>query len=336
MTANTISLPAQPQLPLADEGLRFDQPVASSGYRWWYVDAFSADGSIGMTLIVFIGSVFSPYYFRARRHSTARPENHVSINAIFYQRGRKRWALTERGHRELTREKNAFHVGPSHVVLNDDTLTFAIDEWCVPLPSRLRGMVSVRMRQQNTECYALDTHGLHRWWPISPVCDVQVDLDKPKMSWRGLGYLDSNGGTVPLEQSFKEWHWMRLHRPDDSGTIFYDCELVDGSSQGLALAHAADGSIVSAERSINPDLEPLPSTAIWRMGRAVRSGVFPQTSTIQAKTLEDTPFYARSGLSATTEPGISTVMHESLQLQRFSSRWVQALLPFRMPRRAGW
>jgi carotenoid 1,2-hydratase len=29
-------------------------------------------------------------------------------------------------------------------------------------------------------------------------------------------------------------------------------------------------------------------------------------------------------------------MHESLSLDRFASRWVQAMLPFRMPRRTGW
>ncbi|HBM14153.1 MAG TPA: carotenoid 1,2-hydratase, partial [Rhodospirillaceae bacterium] len=30
-----------------------------------------------------------------------------------------------------------------------------------------------------------------------------------------------------------------------------------------------------------------------------------------------------------------TGVHESLNLDRFNKRWVQVLLPFRMPRRAG-
>jgi len=53
------------------------------------------------------------------------------------------------------------------------------------------------------------------------------------------------------------------------------------------------------------------------------------------RTYEDTPFYARS-LLATEHDGLpATAMHESLDLDRFASRWVQCLLPFRMPRLAG-
>ena len=56
---------------LAD--LRFDAPVPHGGYAWWYVDALSDDGRHGITIIAFIGSVFSPYYAwapPARRRAT--------------------------------------------------------------------------------------------------------------------------------------------------------------------------------------------------------------------------------------------------------------------------
>ena len=52
------------------------------------------------------------------------------------------------------------------------------------------------------------------------------------------------------------------------------------------------------------------------------------------RTLEDTPFYARSVLSQRLLGEDVTAVHESLSLDRFRTRWVQALLPFRMPRRA--
>ena len=42
-------------------GPRFDRRVGHDGYVWWYVDAFSEDRAYGLTLIAFIGSVFSPY-----------------------------------------------------------------------------------------------------------------------------------------------------------------------------------------------------------------------------------------------------------------------------------
>lgn len=50
------------------------------------------------------------------------------------------------------------------------------------------------------------------------------------------------------------------------------------------------------------------------------------------RTLTDAPFYARSviGTHLLGEP--VTAIHESLSLTRFASPWVQAMLPFRMPR----
>ena len=47
--------------------MNFDQIVPHNGYAWWYVDALSDDGENGITIIAFIGSVFSPYYAFARR-----------------------------------------------------------------------------------------------------------------------------------------------------------------------------------------------------------------------------------------------------------------------------
>lgn len=36
-------------------------------HAWWYLDALSEDHQHGLTIIVFFGSVFSPYYAIARR-----------------------------------------------------------------------------------------------------------------------------------------------------------------------------------------------------------------------------------------------------------------------------
>jgi carotenoid 1,2-hydratase len=52
----------------------------------------------------------------------------------------------------------------------------------------------------------------------------------------------------------------------------------------------------------------------------------------RVRTVEDTPFYARSMVMPDGSRG-AQVVHESLSLARFDSRWVQALLPFRMWRR---
>jgi carotenoid 1,2-hydratase len=50
--------------------------------------------------------------------------------------------------------------------------------------------------------------------------------------------------------------------------------------------------------------------------------------------LEDTPFYARSNVAGRLLGENILAFHESLDLDRFDSRWVEVLLPFRMPRRA--
>jgi carotenoid 1,2-hydratase len=67
----------------------------------------------------------------------------------------------------------------------------------------------------------------------------------------------------------------------------------------------------------------------WRVGRSVRS----EGPAEVRHTAEDTPFYARSMIRGRIGEETVQMMHESLDLDRFASRWVQTLLPFRMPRR---
>ena len=71
------------------------------GYAWWYVDALSDDGRHGLTLIAFIGSVFSPYYALARRRGRGDPQHHCALNVALYGAGGRGWAMTERGRGSL-------------------------------------------------------------------------------------------------------------------------------------------------------------------------------------------------------------------------------------------
>ena len=333
---------------IAEQELRFDAPVATNGYRWWYFDAFTPDGKAGLTIIGFVGSVFSPYYAGARRKGPTDPEHFVSLNVIFYGPDRKRWALTERGRSELVRSADRLQVGPSAITREPDGFRIMIDERCVPWPSAVKGHVTVRPRYHNQQCFALDPAGRHRWWPIAPRCDVEVSLTSPNLKWRGEGYMDSNGGNEPVEQGFSQWHWMRSTAADGSGTIYYDvlptgADLTCADKQsernggknwrGLTVDSDSEGRVIGSEWA-DPGLPAqLPVTPVWRMPRPARSAL----SGLQVvKTYEDTPFYTRSQLTLPTHNGSAQVMHESLDLKRFGSRWVQTLLPFRMPRRSGW
>ncbi len=331
----------------ARQALEFDAPVATSGYRWWYLDALSDDGRCGLTLIAFIGSVFSPYYAAARRRGPTRPENHCAFNVALYSTSAKgaaqgrtptRWAMTERGETALVRKADTLAIGPSRLDWDGQTLTATINEVTCPWPSRLRGTVRLHPAALAQRVVPLDAAGRHRWRPIAPSARVEVHLDKPGLRWSGHGYLDSNGGDEPLEDGFDGWHWSRAriaqrgerHRSAGDAVVFYETTRRDGSESAFALRFDATGRDHAVAL---PPTVSLPVTG-WRIARSTRGEPSRPAAARVLRTLEDTPFYARSLLATQWEGESATAMHESLSLTRFRAPWVRALLPFRMPRRA--
>ena len=87
-------------------GPRFDLTVASGGYAWWYLDAGSDDGRHGLTMIAFVGSVFSPFYASARRRGRAEAIDHCALNVALYGDS-CRWAMTERDRSAVSRTAGA-------------------------------------------------------------------------------------------------------------------------------------------------------------------------------------------------------------------------------------
>ena len=154
----------------ADGGPRFDQVVPPGGYLWWYVDALSDDGEYGLSIIAFVGSVFSPYYAlaRSRAGGVAEPENHCALNVALYGKGGKRWTMTERGRSHVSRNAQHYQIGPSSLHWDGQALTIDIDEINVPLPMSVRGRVTVRPEGLCNFVTPLDNEGLHRWGPIAP------------------------------------------------------------------------------------------------------------------------------------------------------------------------
>ena len=150
-------------------------------------------------------------------------------------------------------------------------------------------------------------------------------MREPGLRWTGRGYFDSNWGSEALEDGFSEWDWSRAPLPGGGCTVLYDKRLRNGSARSMALQFSSSGEVTELPL---PAHSPLPGTAIWRIPRATRSDSPARVS----RTLEDTPFYARSLVDMSILGSTVTAFHESLSLDRFSRRWVQALLPFRMPR----
>ncbi len=304
----------------------FDIEVAPGGYAWWYVDALSDDGQQGLTLIAFIGSVFSPYYAWARRRGAADPRNHVALNVALYGERGKRWAMTERGRAGLRQSRAELGIGPSTIAWRGDALCFDLDEVSVPWPRRLRGRVRVAPQTVVARSYPLDAAGRHHWCPIAPAARVEVALSRPGLNWRGHAYVDSNFGSEPLADPIRRWHWSRT--AISGGTaVMYDVEARDGCRHVLALRFSDAGEI---DPFAAPPVCRLPRSR-WGIQRATRAEG-GRASVL--RTLEDTPFYARSVVRHDVLGEQRDCVHESLDLDRFRSPLVQAMLPFRMPRRA--
>ena len=291
------------------------------------MDAISDDGAHALTVIAFIGSVFSPYYAAARKRGHADPLNHVCINAILYTPAGKRWAMTERGASALDRAPTHLRVGPSGWTWSDGRLSIDIDEWTVPVPRRLRGRITIDLGPVFHGIWLLDPAGRHVWRPIAPCARAEVEFDQPGVRWKGRAYMDMNAGDEPLEAGFRHWNWSREHR-DGKTRILYHVSPRAGSPMGLALDYGANG--------ICAPFDPAPAVGLpatgWRVARETRTAAERPARVL--RTLEDTPFYSRSLLALGSGASETRSMHESVDFDRFRSRWVQALLPFRMPRRS--
>ncbi|MEM8546704.1 MAG: carotenoid 1,2-hydratase [Pseudomonadota bacterium] len=302
----------------------FSLAVAPHGYRWWYADIVSDCGGVGIVIIGFIGSVFSPYYAAARRRGHGQAEQHCALNAIVYRPGRKAWAMTERT--SLAALPHGVQIGPSSMRWEDDALVIQVNERCNPWPKQWRGELRITPEALQTRAYALHSNAKHWWWPVAASARAEVDLISPALEFSGNAYIDTNFGDEPLETGFSRWDWSRAERLPTSHkapALVYRAWQRDQQIRQLALAwNAEQKTLVETEV---PEAQKVAPSG-WRVARPVAL----EQPVTTVRTLEDTPFYVRSLLHC----GPQGFMHESLDLDRFASRWVQTLLPFRMPRRA--
>ncbi|OCW58501.1 carotenoid 1,2-hydratase [Hoeflea olei] len=283
-------------------------------------------------MISFVGSVFSPYYHWAGRRE---PDDHVCINVALYAPGGHRWTMTERGRKDLKRDALSFTVGPSQLRREGDDIVIDFDEISVPrppsqwLPKRIKGSIRFTADSVTSQVFDIDGNGRHRWWPISPTGRIRVDFESGGEDWAGHGYMDSNWGTEPLEKGFAQWDWARGRLPGGDAVIVYDTVRTDGSLGAFALRIRPDGEIEQISMPARTRL----ANGFWGVPRAGHHdhGARP----VLRQTLEDGPFYTRSVVRTRLLSENIDMMYESLSGTRFASPIVKAMLPFRMPRRAG-
>src|SRR5690606_33404649 len=121
------------------------------------IDALSDDGRHGLTVIAFVGSVFSPYYARARARApagAADPMGHCALNVAVYGPGVERWAFSEYGAGEVVRGDDSLQLGRSQIGWEGDCLVVRFDERTPMFGQRVAGTVrlypSALQRQQET------------------------------------------------------------------------------------------------------------------------------------------------------------------------------------------
>jgi carotenoid 1,2-hydratase len=281
----------------------------------------SDDGQYGLSIIAFVGSVFSPYYARARRKGLGHPENFCAVNVALYG-PQKRWAMTERGVQDVRRDATQFVCGPSSLRIDGDVVTITLHERSMPVPRAIAGVVRVSLKTCYDAPVALDDAGLHQWRAVAPHARVEVELSAPVQSWQGNCYHDMNWGAEPIEKAFKDWTWSRLH--DENGAVvFYDARRRDDSRKAFALGFS--GGIAKAVGL--PPSHAL-SRGFWGMAQDVRSEKLP----VIVSKLEDAPFYTRNLVRISHGGKSYDAFQESLSVSKFDTTLVQMMLPFKMPR----
>ena len=311
------------------QGPPLDMVVPNGGYAWWYLDAISDDGASALTAIVFVGSVFSPWYFKARQQGPADPLAHAAINVSIRHHGKVFWVMNERAISAKDRAPESLQLGPgTRLFWQQGQLFLTLDEATKPffqhMPGRLRGTVVLTPLAHHGQVETLDAAGRHRWCPVAPHAQLNVQLEAPGIHFAGKAYHDANWGDEPLEAAFAGWHWSRAPLRD-STAVCYDTTALDGSRRALFRSFGRDGTTDALPA---PAQAPLPSGK-WGVQRATA------TSSGTARvvhTLEDSPFYVRSLVAGDWQGQPALAVHESLDLRRFCAPWVRFLLPFRSRR----
>ncbi|MEJ6393288.1 carotenoid 1,2-hydratase [Gymnodinialimonas sp. 2305UL16-5] len=285
----------------------------------------SDDGTRAISIIGFIGSVFSPWYRWSGRRN---PANHCCLNVVTYGRG-GRWTMTDRGADALGLSEDRLQIGPSAMVWRGDRLEVEVNEISTPHAQRISGMVTIHPSAITNVEMPLTEDGAHIWRPFAPTARIEVMLNRPGWTWTGHGYFDANFGTRALEADFNYWTWGRFPLSDGSA-CFYDLQRRDGTAMGTGVGFAEDGSPYAIQIPPKAKL----NRPLWMVRRETRAdaGYRPK----QVKAMLDAPFYNRSAIQTQINGEETIGVYEALDLDRFRGPWLMPMLAVRVPRRRGW
>jgi len=280
-------------------------------------------------VIAFVGAVFSPAYFRSRRTGlVADPLAHCGLHVVVHGE-RHAWASSEWSGERVQRQADALVIGDSRIVRDARGITIDLDERTRPWGSDIRGRIRLETESWCRSVFALDGDGRHGWWPVAPRARIEVALERPALRFVGTGYHDANAGSEALEQAFAGWSWCRAPLSGDRVAVLYDVRPREGIVPPIGVVFDASGRA----RSL-PDLVPASlGPSRWRVARSTRADAHASPRVIRS--LVDAPFYARSLVDTTIAGEHTVAVHETVDLDRFTRRSTQWMLPFRI-RGVGW
>ena len=307
----------------------FNVDVPPNGYAWWYIDGIEPNSGQAVSIIAFIGSVFSPWY---RWSGRKQPQNNVCLNVATYGK-KSRFTMTDRGQSALVQEPHKLTIGPSSLIWDPSNkeLIIQINEVSsLPLISRLKGTIRLKPSGVTNVELPLTKEGTHIWRPFAPTAEIEVNLNKPEWQWKGHGYFDANFGTRALEQDFDYWTWGRF--PLEKGTsCFYDLELRNQEKYQFEYHFENDGT---AKNITSAPKNQKFSNSLWGIKRQTRCD--SQSEPKQENSLLDAPFYNRAAVSTTIKGRKTTGVFEALDLRRFRNPLLMFMLAVRVPRRKIW
>ncbi len=314
----------------------------------------SDDQDFALTVIGFVGHVFSPSYYRARQPDllkdhidrVAIPEQFCAFNFALHAltpRGEQRlgakelWSLSEYSDKRsqswrdrVHREEDCLTLGGSNFKYTQEGLSIKISERSKPffqhMPSHIEGEIKVTFGDQFKRTLSLDQSGHHHWMGVSPTSRITVELDHPALSFTGHAYHDSNWGDDSLESAFQSWTWSRAEV--EGGTlVMYDAVEKNSPPCHRALLYHRGGEITELSDFDSFDLPH----GFWGVQRPTRVDRGSSGAKV-IKNLVDSPFYTRDVIQTRVCQQETYAIHESLDLTRFESPWVRFLIPFRIRR----
>jgi carotenoid 1,2-hydratase len=280
--------------------------------------------------IFFWGAVFSPYYAgRLRAGALARPGQHAAVHLATYRDGKRTaWLLAERDASREPPANDTFRVGASSLTFAPSGVaTLEVDDRG---PARLSGRLRFHPLEPalSPEPVSLSP-GLadHRWHALMPRARVEVELQRPGLTFEGSGYLDTNWGSEPMERKLAGWNWARTHS-EEGARVVYDVRARDGRrflhtlGTGTPLQTASAIGVPAAGTTTGWGVA-LPAELDFRTHRLGTPGAV----------IESAPFYAR--YEVRDAAGAVCGLGESLDLMRFDRAMVRWMLRWKTYRHAG-